>query len=243
MGSAETHSTTEPSNAVGVLLLHGLTDSPDALAPWADRLRDNGFVVSTPLLPGHGTSLADLRRTGWRDWLRGAAEAYADLAGKCRTVVVGGHSMGGALALELAAAHPEIAAVLLVNPSVAHPSPFIPVLGVLKYVVPSLPNSRLVSKPGAPVTYYPRMPLASIESMSRLWRHLETRLPEVKQPVLLFRSVADGKAGELCARRVLTGVSSDRAEEVPLPNSFHLAMLDYDAESIFDSSVAFLKSL
>ena len=53
----------------GVLLLHGLTGSPYTFGPLARVLSEQGYEVSVPLLPGHGTTPNQLRYTGWNDWL------------------------------------------------------------------------------------------------------------------------------------------------------------------------------
>jgi carboxylesterase len=49
-----------PGGDVGVLLLHGFTGSPQGLRPWGEALREAGFTVRCPRLPGHGTDWRDL---------------------------------------------------------------------------------------------------------------------------------------------------------------------------------------
>ena len=97
--------TAQPSNAafrVGarrppVLLLHGLTGAPADLQVISRRLRQAGYTVEVPMLPGHGVGERELLRTGWRDWLAAAESALLHLAGEDGRVVVGGLSMGGAV--------------------------------------------------------------------------------------------------------------------------------------------------
>jgi carboxylesterase len=83
---------------VGVLLCHGFTGTPASLRPWAEYLAGEGFRVSLPRLPGHGTSWQELNQTGWPDWYAAVDRAFGQLDRSCRTVAVGGLSMGGALA-------------------------------------------------------------------------------------------------------------------------------------------------
>ena len=54
--------------------------------------------------------------TRWEDWSAAAEAAYVELAARCDSVVVVGLSMGGTLSVWLAERHPEIAALVLVNP-------------------------------------------------------------------------------------------------------------------------------
>ena len=51
----------------GVLLLHGLSDSPYSLRNMALRLHEEGVRVLGLRIPGHGTAPAALTRTTWED--------------------------------------------------------------------------------------------------------------------------------------------------------------------------------
>jgi len=84
----------------GVLLVHGLTDSPYSMRALAELFRDQGFYVLALRLPGHGTIPAGLVDVHWRDWYAAvvlAARQVAERAGPGRPFYVGGHSTGGAL--------------------------------------------------------------------------------------------------------------------------------------------------
>src|SRR5512140_1402819 len=75
-----------------------------------------GVTVRGPLLPGHGTSIGDLERTRWEDWAA-AVECEVDTMGRrCKRVAVVGQSLGGLLALHLAARRPALAAVVALAP-------------------------------------------------------------------------------------------------------------------------------
>ena len=80
-----------------------------------------GLTVELPLLPGHGTAIADMVPTRWEDWSAAADAAYLELAARCESVVVVGLSMGGTLSVWLGERHPEIAALVLVNPLIQPP--------------------------------------------------------------------------------------------------------------------------
>src|SRR5512134_2949565 len=100
----------------GVLLIHGFTATTAEVRPLAKVLRQNGYTVAGPLLPGHGTTPEQANRARWQQWVAAGEAAYRQLAGRCDQVVVGGESMGGLIALYLAAQHPEVAAVLAYAP-------------------------------------------------------------------------------------------------------------------------------
>lgn len=89
----------------GVLLLHGLTDSPYSLRALTTLYEQAGFAVIVPRLPGHGTVPAGLVDVRWQDWAAVVRMAMRELrtrVGVDRPIHVVGYSNGGALALEYA---------------------------------------------------------------------------------------------------------------------------------------------
>lgn len=110
----------DPQRAL--LLIHGYNDCPASLDDIARHLHAAGWTVRLPLLPGHGRSLEV-----WDAWV--ATEAvehvraeYAALKATHSTVVVGGLSMGGALACWLAA-EASVDGVVLFAPMLFVPRP------------------------------------------------------------------------------------------------------------------------
>lgn len=89
--------------AGGVLLLHGMTDSPYSLQHLAAMFYANGFYVLNLRLPGHGTIPAELDRIQWQDWQATVKLGAQHVSGQLRPeqpFYVLGYSNGGALALQ-----------------------------------------------------------------------------------------------------------------------------------------------
>jgi carboxylesterase len=85
------------------LLIHGFLGSPRDLRPLAQELATVGITAHGPLLPGFGEDIGRLRTVRAEEWLNAAREAWrATREGASRTILIG-YSMGGALALRLAA--------------------------------------------------------------------------------------------------------------------------------------------
>jgi alpha-beta hydrolase superfamily lysophospholipase len=57
----------------GVLLTHGLSDSPYHMRHLAAFFQRNGFRVMVLLLPGHGTQPGDLLHIHWQEWAKTVA--------------------------------------------------------------------------------------------------------------------------------------------------------------------------
>lgn len=105
------------SRGEAVLCLHGFTGSPGTYRKLAKKLNADGFSVSVPLLPGHGTAPADMLNYKLQDWIKATEDAYLALKKQFDTVHVVGLSLGGALAAKLAACHPEISSLTLLAPA------------------------------------------------------------------------------------------------------------------------------
>ena len=228
---------------VGVLVLHGFTGSPASVRPWAAHLNDAGFAVAVPRLPGHGTRWQDLNRTTYADWYGEAEAAFEKLATECDQLAVAGLSMGGCLALDLAQRRGrDVAALVLVNPLVNRERRDLMLLPVLKHVVPAFPGvGNHIKKAGADEVAYARTPLRAAHSMFQAVKVVRARLPEVTQPLLLFRSRTDKVVDPSSGRIILSQVSSRDLEERVLEASYHVATLDNDAPAIFEGTVAFLR--
>ena len=239
----------EPYSALGsrtgVLVLHGLTGSPQSMRPLAEAFAAAGDTVELPLLPGHGRRVDELRQTGWPDWLAGARAACADLAARCDRVVVAGLSMGGTLTAWLLSEHPGIAGGVLVNGAVEPAAPEVRALleqtlaqGV--EVAPAIGGD--IADPDAVELAFEGLPVRAVLSLFDAQEALAPRLASIHSPLLIFTSrndhVVPPSAGDYLAERV-----AGPTERVWLERSFHVATLDYDKDEIARRSVEFVRSL
>jgi alpha-beta hydrolase superfamily lysophospholipase len=115
----------EPSRG-GVLLLHGMSDSPYSLRALGQALNARGFWVLGLRLPGHGTAPSGLTKATWEDMSAAvslAARHLVDVAGDSIHIV--GYSTGAPLALRHAldamdgAESPLPSSLVLISPAVA----------------------------------------------------------------------------------------------------------------------------
>jgi alpha-beta hydrolase superfamily lysophospholipase len=89
--------------AGGILLLHGLTDSPYSMRSIAEIFRDRGFYVLAARMPGHGTAPSGLLHAEWQDWMavvRLGVLKVREVVGEEAPLYLGGYSNGGALAVK-----------------------------------------------------------------------------------------------------------------------------------------------
>ncbi|GAA4366671.1 alpha/beta hydrolase [Nocardioides caricicola] len=227
---------------IGVLLSHGFTGQPASMKPWGESLAARGYAVELPRLPGHGTTWQEMNTTTWADWYGELTRAFEKLCAENDAVVVGGLSMGGALALRIAEDHADrIAGVMVVNPAIATKRLDVKLLPILKHLVPSFPGiANDIKKPGVEEHGYTKTPLKAAHSMMQAWPTVAADLPRITAPLIYFRSTEDHVVDEK-TQPIITGrISSTDVTVVPLENSFHVATLDNDAEKIFEDSAAFI---
>ena len=160
-----------------------------------------------------------------------------------REIFVMGLSMGGTLALRLAEQHPEIVkGLVLVNPSLRSDNKGMKVLPLLKAFVPSVKGvSNDIAMPGQDEVAYDRTPLKALYSLSKLWRITTADLGSIKAPLLVYRSAQDHVVEDSSGRLLLERVGSSDVEQRVLDRSYHVATLDYEAETIFQGSWEFLQ--
>ena len=201
-----------PGNEIGVLLLHGLTATTAEVRLLAEKLHAEGFTISAPLLPGHGTKPEDLNETTWHDWAWTAEKAYQHLATVCDHVFVGGESMGGALGLYLTTQHREIAGVMCYAPAIQLTIPMHNMvrLYVVAPLVQAVPKDRVGNNEFW--QGYRVNPLRAVMELVRLGREVRRQLPRITQPVLVMQGRNDKTVSEEVGEIILAGVASEQTE-------------------------------
>ena len=218
----------------GILLLHGLTDSPYSLRALGTRLHERGFHVIGLRLPGHGTIPAALKHSRWQDWAAAARVAFTHLSKAVghQPIHVVGYSTGAALALDLAidaldsASLPDPASLILVSPAI----------GISATAALAGPTAALARIPGfgrigwAEITpefdpyKYNSFPVNAGAQVHKLTRHAGNRVAWLVSsgrgvempPLLVFKSTVDATVSTNALVDRLLGRLPDNGNELVL---------------------------
>lgn len=235
---------------LGVLNLHGFTSSLDCvngLNPYIEAL---GLPYRMPVLRGHMQTPEALVGVTWRDWYADADAALRDLLTEAEKAVVVGLSMGGLVALQLAAEHPDqVDAIALVAAALKLRNPLAPgnALAFLQPVVRKLvrwwpmPPNYADKELEKYDTNYDRAPMDAILSFLEYTTYIEGRLPEVRAPALIIQSHKDQTVDPKSAQIIRDRIASTDKRIVWFEQSHHEMMRDLEREKVFETIQAFLK--
>lgn len=107
----------DASESKGILLVHGLSDTPFAMRDLARALAERCFLVRSLLLPGHGTRAGDMLSVKGEDWLAAVRFGVKTLKADVKNVFVGGFSLGGALSAIVTTEDPSIKGLIAISPA------------------------------------------------------------------------------------------------------------------------------
>lgn len=231
-----------PGNSTGILLIHGFTATTVEVRPLAEYFRRAGFSVAGPLLPGHNTSPEDLNQRLWQEWAAAADQGYQMLQSTCKSVFVGGESLGGLLAFQLASLHPEASGVLAYSPALRVKN--IRRARFARFFI-SIMAKRSNGKSTEPLPWqgYTAYPVKAAYQMYRFQQYVEPRLKRVAQPTLILQGEKDRTIDPNSSQIIFDAISSPRKELVWMKNSGHCIILDQEYELVMSRSLSFVQSI
>lgn len=234
----------------GVLLLHGFTASPQALRELAGRLQEAGFSSVAPLLPGHGTTVKELNRTSWDQIEAAAVEALKSAAARFEKVVIMGESSGGAVALRLAALHPELVdGVVTAGGSLVFPQDRIvrATTPLYRWIRPEQRKLHVADVKDRQALQtrvaYEYIPMHAFHGLLRYNKLVKRDCPLVKAPLLVLQALHDHAVSPKSADFICDSAGSTYKRVVWYPESYHVILIDLEKEQVFRDIVEFVKGV
>ncbi|MFP4444516.1 MAG: alpha/beta hydrolase [Spirochaetia bacterium] len=227
-----------------VMLIHGYTGIPGHFQFLAEQLNKAGFTVFAPRLPGHGTNRKDFLGTSYRDWLSLCRELYTELKKNHSAVSLGGLSMGGSIALILAAQFkPEklllYAPAVSLKQKIAYFSPF------LRYIIPRT-RSRYNEEHEDPDTqylaeqYWHYHETGMIASVEKLRKMALKALPGIVSDTVVFVSRKDNTVPVKAADIIIQKIRSKTKKKILLSDSSHLLVQDEEKVKVAAQTLEWL---
>lgn len=222
--------------AGGVLLLHGMSDSPYSLRALAETLSEQGYWVIGLRMPGHGTAPSGLKYVKSSDMIAAVRIAMAHLSTAVgdSPIHIVGYSAGAALALDFSLdvaeglATPMPASLVLISPAIrVHASA---ALAGFKSGLGSVPGlgglTWLTVLPEFDPYKYNSFATNAGDVVHRLTRSVDRRLAarsgkntkSMLPPILVFKSTVDAT--------VTTEAVVDNLLALLTPNRHELVLFD-----------------
>lgn len=233
----------------GVLLLHGFGDTPQTLSLFARHLVKRGFAVYAPLLPGHGRTMAEFTRSRADDWIRAASDALLDMQRRYATVSVSGLSMGGALAVIIAADRTDIASLVLFAPYLGMPRwlrgaaltfwAWGRMVGAVRAESPRSIHDPIERERNLA---YGEVTGRTIFELARVVRRAKRALSKVSAPTLIIQSTEDPRVAPAVAKYALRNLASPEKNILWLTGAGHVITVDYGRERLFSEAERWLES-
>ncbi|WP_295853278.1 alpha/beta fold hydrolase [uncultured Xylophilus sp.] len=261
---------TGAAGRTGVLLVHGLTGTPNEMRLLAKGLHRQGFTVYAVQLAGHCGAVEDLLATRWQDWYASVAAGADRLAPHVDRLVVGGLSMGAVLSLALAQERPrQVAGVCALSTIFRYDGWSMPVYTRLSFLLPLFRRlgigrrsvfmeqppygikdealrKRIVAQMHAgdsAAAGLPGNPWWSVIEMRRLSARVLSRLGSIQAPCLVIHAREDDVSTLGNARAIVQGVRQAPVELVVLEDSYHMITVDRERRTVIATTAAFVARL
>jgi carboxylesterase len=223
---------------IGIVLVHGFTGAPASMRPWAEFLVNLGYSVRVPRLPGHATDWKELNRVAWSQWPDRVLQDLEDLRRTCTKVFIFGLSMGGCVTLNVAQHH-AVDGIVLVNPMIHIPGIQVKFAPLISMIKPGLaPVANDIKKPDTTEWGYDILPTKGVVQLNKMLKATRLNLINVTAPTLLFHSVDDHVLPKSNSDIVMNEIGSLSKQRIEMTNSYHVAVLDFDAPIIFANALA-----
>ncbi len=238
-----------------VLFVHGFIGGQSNFHDLPDQVAASGWFVRTMRLPGHGTSPREFERTSSDALLDSVLEEVRALKKDHATVVVVGHSLGGALSTLAAAQEPVDGLILC--------SPF---FGLTLDNILGIPTERLIHSAATVMRWVPARPgngpvnkveskpfidcyawipaqgaLAALEVGARA--NSGEILSRIACPLLVIHSRLDTVTSFAATEAAFDHFTSPDREFIPLEKSDHVIFWDYEETVVAESVMRYLKEV
>lgn len=241
-----------PGNGIGCLLIHGFGSSPQEMRWLGECLSSAGYSVLCPRLFGHATTIKDMKRSRWTDWIAEVEDGLSLLSGICSQNFLIGLSMGAVIALTAGARYPVAGVVAMSTPYSLLPIPQLTKIGSLSWLLRPLSHLfHIIPTPLRMGYYNPRaakehlaysaISVRAFAELIDLIAAMRQSLPELSEPVLLIHSRHDLGVPARNAELILHQLRTSDMQLLWLENSGHVIPCEPERERALQAIIDFIQ--
>jgi len=224
-----------------ILFVHGFGSSPATFRFLAQDLAARGFTCRAMRLPGFSERIDAMMGVDDGDWRDAVVAESAALRSNHRRVWLAGHSMGGAVVLDVVLGHAaEVDGLILIAPLIevsTRRSLGIPSRDLFRVARALLPPDAIL-RTMFPVDLHARrdgvdelrdtfMPASLYEAMFRVSGRIRASAPAIREPALLVLPGSDKVVSRRASLAFYDGLASSRKRLHHAPRAGHVVPLDY----------------
>ena len=241
----------QPGARHAVVLSHGYLAAPKEMDELGDELHAAGFSVYQLRLPGHGTAPRNVVDITWRHWLASFRRCMTAIGLLHESILVGGFSTGGLLALCAAAeTTAPVAGVISINAPTrlmdrrTRLIPLVKKWGAAMTALGGVPEPRWVANDTeSPDVNYTRNYLHGVAELMELMEHAKTRYAKVTAPTLLIQGDNDPVVDPRSGAEIHRALGSGDKQLVSVPRSNHVIVRGKGAARIHRQVLAFCQEV
>ena len=227
-----------------VLLLHGFTGSSADVRMLGRFLEKKGYTTLAPHYKGHGVEPEELIATSPADWWRDVQNAYQQLkdAGY-QEIAVAGLSLGGVMALNVAANYPVKGIITMCAPMTMRTTDVM-FEGVLKYARDYKKfEGKEKSQIEAEVALIAEKGMPSLQQLRQFIAQTREGIDMIYAPILVVQSTNDEVIDTGSANIIYNEIESLEKYIKWYENSKHVITLDQEKDQLHEDIYRFLESL
>lgn len=224
-------------NSMGILLIHGFGGNVSEVEPLREFLSASGFRVVSTMLSGHGGTRAQLRCSGWQDWVASAQRDLDTLRRNTERVFIVGFSMGGLIAIHLAIDNPVIGIATLNSPIYCWHK-----RQILRNTIQDLKYGE-----SGHLRHYlesgTKFPWRTLLNFQRLLHLTKERLMELTCPIFIAQGTLDDTVSPRSADHILKNTASEKKQLQHYYKSSHLICHGPDNDALFRDLKGFIEEI
>ncbi|MCO7176535.1 alpha/beta hydrolase [Sporolactobacillus kofuensis] len=224
------------------VIIHGFAGSPWEIEPLAHALKQAGYEVITPLLPGHSMDRGKMEKIKALEWLKMVEAILKKAIDDKRTVHLIGFSMGGMIASIMACRY-QIATLVLLSPAVYVITPHVVKMRLGMFFQVTLQHSKLADKSIMNHQLFTQfVPIHNLFQFRKVVRQAKRIFQHISVPVCIIHGKKDETVDPKSSDLIYRTVSSHIKELHYLPLSGHHICQGRERDQVIQMVLTFLEN-